>query len=316
MFIALDMSDTIVQLALCDGQLAGRATNPAWPVRVPVREMAVSVLPADTSPVAETRPTAAADCFDGIGAPAKLLVALARRHRLDPDTFVLGLGGRAGTLVCDLAQQAGIHSVRFVSRQFAIVAGNIWPADEVREYHRELSGEALDPACLREAFVCLMEKAADALQSQRLDQDDALLERYVDLRTPGAKHAVTVIVESLTDPAWLRQSCHEACILRGLRSTPEQPIEMLAAHLRCAIQRPETFWSPSDSSANAAGPPRPSVETASRQQAADLDPRTLPVGTALRGPMMFHAPCGAIHVPAGWSCEVEAGGLLWARHPA
>jgi len=63
---------------------------------------------------------------------------------------------------------------------------------------------------LREAVADLMDRAAHAVEVAGLQQDEAVLERWMTCRYAGDDRSLTVPIESLTDREWLMSAFHKA----------------------------------------------------------------------------------------------------------
>jgi N-methylhydantoinase A/oxoprolinase/acetone carboxylase beta subunit len=105
----------------------------------------------------------------------------------------------------------------------------------VRDYVVELGSEALDLERLRRAFGELMDAAARDVQCAGYEQDDSLIERFVDLRHRGEKQCVTIPVESLTDTARLLAPFHAEHARRFGLSLKDRAVEMVSARARCSV---------------------------------------------------------------------------------
>lgn len=104
-----------------------------------------------------------------------------------------------------------------------------------REYVVELGGGPMDLDRLRRAFGELMDKAAHDVQCAGYEQDDSIVERYVDLRYEGEKTSLCIEVQSLSDETRLLHPFHTAHERQFGKSFPQRPVEMLSARAKCLV---------------------------------------------------------------------------------
>jgi hypothetical protein len=193
-----------------------------------------------------------------------LIRELCAQHGSRPEECLLvRLGQTPAGQASALATGLGICGVIEPQRRLVLWSEGVLPAREVKEYVHSLPPvHADDLDRLRACFADLMEQAAQDVQTMVLDQDDTVLDRYVDARYQGTTGVLTVPVESLTDPARLLAPFH--AIQAGTFTTETRrhgeenkmlfsvcsgsrlgrphclrgdnaPVEIVAARLRCII---------------------------------------------------------------------------------
>lgn len=214
-YVGLDVGATLT-LASFWSEPAGARTGPAaaaWPVRARVEGLRVTAV-AGTSEI------------------HRLIGELCTQHdRRLADCTLVKMGWTSAELAAETAAGLGLRGVIEPPQRFVLWTEGVLPAREMKEYARPLPPfDARDLDGLRLVFAELMEQAAEAVQTQVLDQDNTVLDRYIDVRYQGTTEVRTVPAESLTDPVRLLAPFHAACT-QAITS----PVEIVAARLRCIV---------------------------------------------------------------------------------
>jgi len=222
MFLALDLAGEVHGLALCRGP-TGREVVPAWPIRCRVTQ-------AHFWPVTD----------GGDSSFPHEILAVADRwaaHLNEATLVVLTAEGRGHA--CGFAASGGCRHVRLPRGSYFLSPRGISPAGYVRDYHRRLAPQApVNLHVMRNAFVDMMEQAADDVQADGYEQDDSILDRYAEIAIGGQDQRLLVPVETVTDLEWLLESWQAACAAWWGRFVSPDVIEILSLRLRCAIEPP------------------------------------------------------------------------------
>jgi N-methylhydantoinase A/oxoprolinase/acetone carboxylase beta subunit len=212
-YLGLDAGDTLTLAALW-AEPAGAGPGPreaSWPVRARIQAL---------------RATAAREAEEIRG----LIRELCAQCGCRPEECTLVRMGQTWTeFAAETAASLNMRGIVEPSRRFVLWSEGVLPASEVKEYARTLpAADAIDLDELRAGFAELMEQATADVQAKALDQDDTVLDRFIDARCRGTAEVRTVAVESLTDIARLLGPFYAAC--GGLFTTE---VEIVTARLRC-----------------------------------------------------------------------------------
>jgi N-methylhydantoinase A/oxoprolinase/acetone carboxylase beta subunit len=232
-FIALDLAGAVRGIALCEESPGVGLDSPGWLVRSRIVRMHSWIGSAGPS-------------SDRDQTRAEILAAV-RRWQVDPGRMrlvLVSIAGRAEAL--ELADAAGCSSVCVPQAGHVISPRGIAPAGGVKDYSHSLCPPParLDLRTIREAFVPMMERAADDVQADGLEQDDSFLDRYAEIRIRGELNTMVVPMETLTDQVWLVNTCREAYAAWWGRPLDPDAIEVLSLRLRCAVGSPDHGFRP------------------------------------------------------------------------
>lgn len=211
-FIGLDVGAHVTLLAGWSG-----VRDAAWPLRARIEALRATT---DARPAGLRR----------------LVSALCATLGRQPEACTLvRMGTTDAALADDLATQSGLRGVVAPARPCVLWSEGVLPTGSVLEFARPLdpAANATELPRLRMELAALMEAAAEAVQARVLDQDDTLLDRYVDARYAGRPEVVTVPVEALTDTARLLAPFYAAYPAQDDTARDDAPVEIVSARLRC-----------------------------------------------------------------------------------
>lgn len=292
-FCALDLDGPVRNVAWCDAEPAGGIDGAGWPVRSRVRRLRSWL----GEPVA---------AVDGLRGELQLL-------SIEPGTLAVVLGRTGRAAPCEIASLVGMDAVIVPRHPHVISPRGIVPAGLLMQYAQRLSPPAaLSVERLRDAFLDLFERAADDVQAARYEQDDSVVDRYVELRRAGEGPTALTPVEALADLEWLRSDFAEAFEARWHKPPPDAPLEIVSVHLRCAVEPPDVFpVRLADSDGNAE---RARLEATTSDAVPCYRRDGLLAGDGGTGPATFRERNLSIGIPAGWSWRVTSMGHLLVRH--
>jgi len=212
-FVGLDVGDSLALLAWWAGP-----REASWPARARVQALRVTATPGPD----EFQRLIRELCAQCGGRPE--------------DCFLVSMGTTNAACAAETAASLGMRGVIEPPRRFVLWSEGVLPATEVKEYARPApNADTLDLGLLRACFADLMEEAAQDVQARAMDQDDTLLDRFVDARYRGTTDVLTVPVESLTDHARLLGPFHAAYAARFGEAREDAAVEITTARLRCII---------------------------------------------------------------------------------
>jgi N-methylhydantoinase A/oxoprolinase/acetone carboxylase beta subunit len=203
----------------------------------------------------------------------------------------------------------GGRGVCFPATSHIVSPRGIAPAVEVKDYvHQFESPGVLDLRRARDAFVALMEQAAEDVQADGLEQDDSFLDRYAELRVRGEGDVSLAAVEEMSDADWPSRAWRGAHSFG--RDVGSSDIEVVSLRLRCAVQTQETFrpaLPPSDGRVERAriAPPPDATALSSPNR---YDRTKLLAGDDGTGPATICDGSNCIHVPPRWDWQVNRMG--------
>jgi len=227
-YVGLDTGTSLALLAYWTGEPGEETASHgrSWPLRARIEAVSASLT---------TTPAELARSIRELCAP----------HAARPEEcFLVSMGRTCGERASELAGSLGMRGVIEPVCPCVLWTEGVLPAHQVLEYARPVPpGQGgirptADLDALRACFAGLMEQAADDVQRLGLDQDDSLLDRFVDLRPHGRPDVLTVPVASLTDPARLLRPFHAALAARYGQAEDQAPVEVLTARMRCIITTP------------------------------------------------------------------------------
>ncbi|UCG31990.1 MAG: hydantoinase/oxoprolinase family protein [Phycisphaerales bacterium] len=256
----------------------------------------------------------------------------------DPSELALCSFGGAGALhACSLATALNMPAVIVPPNPGILSATGMLLADLIKDFSTSLPGGCLlrsgvqsrpdiyvevsvPPALqtLREAMGDLMNQAARAVQLEGYEQDDSVLERYVDMRYQGQSHELTVPLESLTDVDRLLAPFHAEHERRFGHAARDETVQLVTARIRAvvAIEKPELPAEP------AATTPVEAARIASRRVMFDAAVETpvydrdrLQCGHEFAGPALVVEDHATTLLPREWRARVEPtlALYLWPR---
>lgn len=258
LFIALDLAGAVRGIALCEEDAGAGIDSPGWLVRSRILRAHFWIHPADES--------------TGLDRTRGQILAAAQRWRIPPHALRLVHLSRAGQAEAfDLAEAVGCPWLCLPATHHVISPRGIAPAITVKDYVHPLTPPAgLDLRVVREAFVPLMERAADDVQKDGLEQDDSFLDRYAEIRVTGEPDTMIVPIETLTDQTWLIQAWSQIYADWCGRPLGLSRLELAALRLRCAVGAADHGFRP--------GPGSPRTVVPAR---AGWDCQTTPAGHVL-----------------------------------
>lgn len=248
-----------------------------------IGEWAAPALPLDRLDTAwplRERPTRLS-VFAGDARRSAAHAALAAGARGGP-ACVVAMSGTALESACGWANRAGARWVLRPACGCALWSEGVTVASVIREYHRLVPpARGLNLDVIRDQFVDMMEEAAEFVQQVRLDQDDALLDRFADLALRGRDEVLTVPVESLCDSERLLAPARAAWGRLRSGGDPVGEIEVRTLHMRCLVStvypvpRPDPFTSGPDESSPPGWIPTvlPARHTLYRSESSSIPPR-------------------------------------------
>lgn len=327
-FLALDFWGAVHHLAWCEASSGAGPDSPAWLIRSRIRRMHSWLASTNPGDSGSNEPEQLAAIIEqwGVRAGHTPLVPLARQG--GPDVF-------------SVAQRLACSAVIMPRGNHVISPRGIALAADVKDYVHNCS----DPAWpgierIRDAFVSMMERAADDVQADGLEQDDSFIDRFAQIRIHGLKQSFIVPVETTTDAQWLLQSW-EAHLGGGhparLSSHPEgehparlsshlggghparlasasslsvttETVEILTLLLRGVVEPAVASISPvapTDGNLARACVPDPGGNAYARDK--------LLAGDAGIGPTLIWDERAPIHVPPGWAWELSRTGHISCR---
>ncbi len=230
-FIALDLAGEVRGIALCDEAAGVGPESPGWLVRSRIRRLHSWIGSADPSrDLDHTR---------------RQVLAAIHRWQIPPHSMRLVLLSHAEAQTTELAEALGITWLCVPQSHHVISPRGIAPAVAVKDYVHPLSPPAkLDLRAGREAFVPMMERAADDVQSDGLEQDDSFLDRYAEISIAGEPGTMLLPMETLTDEAWLLEAWQQAHADWQGRPLDPTLVELVALRLRCVVGAPDHGFRP------------------------------------------------------------------------
>lgn len=235
-YLGVDTGESLALLAVWPGQDPD-ALEPTWPVRAPVEAF---------------RATSTAATIELENLARELLATCGRPPEA---SYLVRMGGTGRLRACELTAGLGLRGVVEPRNPCVLWSEGVLPAQIVREYVRPVPPPgSLDLHNLRGLFAELMEEAADEVQAMELDQDDSVLDRFIEVRYQGRPETLTIPVESLTEPARLLAPFHAAFTARFGPADDAVPVQILAARIRCILI---TFGRPDRPAVSAPAEPVP-----------------------------------------------------------
>ncbi|MEP0844002.1 MAG: hypothetical protein HRF43_14965 [Phycisphaerae bacterium] len=212
---AVDAGEDLTLAATLPGAIEPERLEAAWPLRTRLDDLLVVAHPVSPADVLSAQ----------IGPDGP------------PNIHVRGLvilGAAPLERAFAWAEQAGIEVLIEPACACVLWSEGVTAGRVIGEYARPVdTGGPVDLADLRAALADMMEQASEDVQRARLDQDDSLLDRYVEARYRGRRERVIMPVESLTDvERLLRPFHHRHQALHGW-SAPPADVEIVAVRARC-----------------------------------------------------------------------------------
>ena len=239
-------------------------------------------------------------------------VSAARGH--DPRACMLvSFGGAGGLHACDLATAIGMRGVIIPANGGILSAVGMLQADIIRDDARSLPKQTdIDLELLRRTFADMMEDASQKIIADGYDYDDAVIERFADMRYAGQSHELTIPIESLTDVERLLAPFHQAHERHFGYADRTTPVEIVTLRTRTIISTdkptPPRLISGQQAATVAHHPiGLTSGETAS---VAFLNRDSLASGHAGQGPTLIVEPHATSLIPPGWSWTMHETGHL------
>ncbi|MBI4581701.1 MAG: hypothetical protein HY718_18540 [Planctomycetes bacterium] len=307
MLVAMDLEGSVHNVAVCDGGPEG-VDAPGWPIRASILRLH-SWLAAPVS----------GDRWSVLIGEVKELAARGVIDLGSTMVVMLGVVGRGDA--CRLAEALGARAVCIPRHRYVISPRGIVAAGGFRDYSRRLSRpEPVDLHVMREAFVGMMDQAADDVQAVRLEQDDSILDRYAEVSEAEGQGAVMVPVESLSDADWLMSRIQRVVEERWGRRPADDAVEIVSLHLRCAIELPGMFPArlpPTDERIE-----RALIRWVERDPVSDpvsqtadrvYDRSRLLAGDRGRGPVRIVEPDVVVDIGSQWRWQVTEYGHLACR---
>lgn len=179
------------------------------------------------------------------------------------DLLLVPLTGASAVAAVHIAAELGASRLWVPDDGCVISPRGIAPAVCVKDYAEQMPPPGkLDLPVIRDAFLPLMERAADDVQADGLEQDDAFFDRYAEVGSPGEDGSAILPLESLTDVDWLLRQWQAASIEPAIRAGGPEAIEIRALRLRCAVGTPDHGFRP-----GAARKPTPNLSVPAGWQA-------------------------------------------------
>ncbi len=253
------------------------------------------------------------------------------RKGLDPRDFVLVTFGGAGPLFgCDIASRLDIPRVLVPPNPGTTSALGLLTSDTVYEYgrtvmhgvgDREGEGNGRSASDLREAYSELEAQALEAMERDRVPEDQRRLERYAECRYGGQGYELRVeCPQGVVDDDWVRdltELFHAQHEREYYRSYPDQSIEIVNVRIRGVGEMARVAWPPlegrPDASAHAAHDVWFRVDGQPTQFSCPFYQRDeLAPGQEIEGPAVIQQFESTVIVPPDRSVRLDDHGILIA----
>jgi len=296
MFLAVDLEGAIWNAALCTASPGCGVDSTGWMVRSSIVCL-YSWLGAGGNDLSPALAERLSELAGGWG------VTLS-------DLMLVKLGPAQQEVFVDAASSLGAAVVCFPATAHIVSPRGVAPAVEVKDYvHRLEPPRMLDVRGVRDAFVTMMERAAEDVQADGLEQDDSFLDRYAELRIRGHRNASLVPVEELSDDDWAVRAWRRARPHGPDVNTSE--VEIVSLRLRCVIDTQATFRPALPATDGRMGRARIAASPDAREIGPMVYDRSkLLAGDGGTGPVTLVDGRTSIRVPANWRWEMNRAGHL------
>lgn len=307
MLLAVDLAGAVHGLGLCEESPGQGCDTLGWLVRS--RLLQAHWWMSDASP-GDDRSRELTDMI--LAARERWGVALEQVTLVDLGSPGAKAGDRRA--VCDrdwlsVAGSLGVAGVCFPSTTHVISPRGIAPAAAVKDYaHAFERPRRLDLQELRDAYVSLMERAAEDVQADGFEQDDSFLDRFAEIGFGEEPHRLLVPVEVVTQADWLTDSWHQAWTHWHGLAAGSRTVEIERLQLRCVVETAETFRAPP--AATDGRLDRARLGPASGASEQRLDRSKLLAGDQGSGPVAVADGGRQVRIPTGWRWAVNPMGHL------